>query len=101
MPTAQEFFEALPSRVTPDRIEGMNNTYVFDIEGAGVWTVAVADGAITVSDGASDADCTFSASEETFEKIASGEQNATTAYMTGKLKIKGDMGAAMKLQKIF
>ena len=101
MPTAQEFFEALPSRVTPDRIEGMNNTYVFDIEGAGVWTVAVADGAITVNEGASDADCTFSASEETFEKIASGEQNATTAYMTGKLKIKGDMGAAMKLQKIF
>ena len=101
MPTTQEFFEGLPSRVTPDRIEGMNNTYVFDIEGAGVWTVAVADGAITVSEGASDADCTFSASEETFEKIASGEQNATTAYMTGKLKIKGDMGAAMKLQKIF
>ena len=101
MPTTQEFFEALPSRVTPDRIEGMNNTYVFNIEGAGVWTVAVADGAVTVSEGTSDADCTFSASEETFEKIASGEQNATTAYMTGKLKIKGDMGAAMKLQKIF
>jgi putative sterol carrier protein len=101
MPTAQEFFEALPSRVSPDRIEGMNNTYVFDIEGAGVWTVAVADGAITVTEGAGDADCTFSASEETFEKITSGEQNATTAYMTGKLKIKGDMGAAMKLQKIF
>jgi len=36
-----------------------------------------------------------------FEKIVSGEQNATTAYMTGKLKIKGDMGAAMKLQKLF
>ena len=101
MPTAQEFFEALPSRVSPDRIEGMNNTYVFDIEGAGVWSVTVADGAVTVTEGASDADCTFSASEETFEKIASGEQNATTAYMTGKLKIKGDMGAAMKLQKIF
>ena len=101
MPTAQEFFEALPSRVTPDRIEGMNNTYVFDIEGAGVWTVAVADGAIAVTEGAGDADCTFSTSEENFEKIISGEQNATTAYMTGKLKIKGDMGAAMKLQKIF
>ena len=79
----------------------MNNTYVFDIEGAGTWTVKVADGAVTVTDGAEDADCTFSATEETFEKIASGEQNATTAYMTGKLKIKGDMGAAMKLQKIF
>ena len=101
MPTAQEFFDALPNRVTPDRIEGMNNSYVFDIEGAGTWTVRVADGAVTVTEGAEEADCTFSASEETFEKITSGEQNATTAYMTGKLKIKGDMGAAMKLQKIF
>jgi putative sterol carrier protein len=101
MPTTREFFDALQSRVTPERIEGMNNTYVFDIEGAGVWTVAIADGAITVTEGAGEADCTFSASEETFEKITSGEQNATTAYMTGKLKIKGDMGAAMKLQKIF
>ncbi len=35
------------------------------------------------------------------QKIVAGEQNPTTAYMTGKLKIKGDMGAAMKLQKLF
>jgi putative sterol carrier protein len=101
MGTVQEFFEGLPARVTPDRIEGMNNTYVFDIEGAGAWTVAIADGAITVTDGLGDGDCTFSTSEENFEKIVAGEQNPTTAYMTGKLKIKGDMGAAMKLQKIF
>ena len=45
--------------------------------------------------------CTIEASSETFSKIVAGEQNATTAYMTGKLKIKGDMGAAMKLQKLF
>ena len=101
MASVQEFFEGLPTRVTPDRIEGMKNTYVFEIEGAGVWTVAVADGAITVTEGAGDADCTFSTSEENFEKIVAGEQNPTTAYMTGKLKIKGDMGAAMKLQKLF
>ena len=60
MATVQEFFEGLSSRVTPDRIEGMNNTYVFDIEGAGVWTVTIADGSVTVADGAGDADCTFS-----------------------------------------
>ena len=79
----------------------MNNTYVFEIEGAGTWTVAIADGKIDVSEGAGDSDVTFSASEESFEKIVAGEQNPTTAYMTGKLKIKGDMGAAMKLQKLF
>jgi putative sterol carrier protein len=101
MSSVQEFFDGLPGRVTPDRIEGLNNTYVFDIEGAGAWTVAIADGALTVTEGAQDGDCTISASQENFEKIIAGEQNPTTAYMTGKLKIKGDMGAAMKLQKLF
>jgi putative sterol carrier protein len=101
MASVQEFFEGLAARVPADRVEGMNNTYVFDIEGAGVWTVAIVDGAIQVTEGAGDADTTFSASEESFAKIVAGEQNPTTAYMTGKLKIKGDMGAAMKLQKLF
>lgn len=101
MGSVQEFFEGLPERVSADRIAGMNNTYVFEIEGAGTWRVAVADGVIEVSEGGGEADCTFSAGAETFEKIVAGEQNATTAYMTGKLKIKGDMGAAMKLQKLF
>jgi putative sterol carrier protein len=101
MSSVQEFFDGLAERVSADRISGMNNTYVFEIEPAGTWTVAIADGALTVSEGAGDGDCTISASEESFEKIVAGEQNPTTAYMTGKLKIKGDMGAAMKLQKLF
>jgi putative sterol carrier protein len=101
MPTAREFFEGLESRVDPAKTAGMTNTYVFDIDGAGTWTVAVDDGSVKVSEGTGDADATISASEETFQKIAAGEQNATSAYMTGKLKIKGDMGAAMKLQKLF
>jgi putative sterol carrier protein len=99
--TVQEFFDALPGKVDPDKTAGMNNSYVFDIDGAGEWTVSVADGAVSVVQGANDADCTISASEETLMKIANGEANATTAYMTGKLKIKGDMGAALKLQKLF
>ena len=102
MSSVREFFEGLPERVPAERIAGMSNTYVFDVEGAGTWRVAIADGSIDVTEGASeDADVTFSASEENFEKIVSGEQNPTTAYMTGKLKIRGDMGAAMKLQKLF
>jgi putative sterol carrier protein len=101
MGSVQEFFDGLADRVSPDRVAGLNNTYVFDIEGAGAWTVAIADGALTVTEGAGEGDVTISASEESFEKIVAGEQNPTTAYMTGKLKIKGDMGAAMKLQKLF
>ena len=99
--TAQEFFEQLPSKVDASKTAGMNNSFVFDIEGVGQWTVSVDDGAVSVAEGAGEADCTISASEETLVKIAKGEANPTTAYMSGKLKIKGDMGAALKLQKLF
>ena len=63
--------------------------------------LSVADGKVNVTEGGEDADAVITTSEETFEKIVSGEQNPTSAYMTGKLKVKGDMGAAMKLQKLF
>jgi putative sterol carrier protein len=99
--SARQFFESLESRVDQSKTAGMTNSYVFDIDGAGMWKVDVDDGQVTVTEGGGDADATISASEETFQKIAAGEQNATSAYMTGKLKVKGDMGAAMKLQKLF
>jgi putative sterol carrier protein len=95
-----EFFESLKS-VDASKTAGMHNSYLFDIDGAGTWLVTVADGSIAVAEGGDDADCTIAASEENFMRIVRGEQNPTTAYMTGKLKIKGDMGAAMKLQKLF
>jgi putative sterol carrier protein len=101
MTTAREFFETLQSRVDRSKTSGMRNSYLFDIDGAGKWKVDVNDGDVTVTEGGEDADAVISTSQETFEKIASGEQNATSAYMTGKLKVKGDMGAAMKLQKLF
>jgi putative sterol carrier protein len=99
--TVHEFFETLPSRADTSKTAGMTNSYAFDIEGAGQWTVKVEDGSIRVVDGLDDADVTISASQEVFQKIVAGEQNPTSAYMTGKLKLKGDMGAAMKLQKVF
>ena len=98
---AREFFDSLPSRADASKLAGMSNSYLFDIEGEGQWHVVVADGAIKVTEGAGDADTTITTSEESFMAIVRGEQNPTTAYMTGKLKIKGDMGAAMKLQKLF
>jgi len=99
--SAREFFETLESRVDASKTTGMNNSYLFDIEGAGRWKVDVRDGALSVTEGGSDADVTIAASEETFTRIASGELNPTTAYMSGKIKVKGDMGAALKLQKFF
>jgi len=99
--SARDFFEGLEARVDGSKTAGMNNSYLFDIDGAGKWYVSVQDGKVSVTEGEQEADAVISASEETFEKLVSGDQNPTSAYMTGKLKVKGDMGAAMKLQKLF
>ena len=99
--SVQEFFDGLSGRADESKTAGMNNSYLFDIEGAGKWLVKVEDGKVSVTEGDGEADTTLSTSEESFLAITRGEQNPTTAYMTGKLKIKGDMGAAMKLQKLF
>ena len=99
--SAREFFESLEGRLDPAKTAGMTNSYVFEIDGAGTWKVAVDDGTVEVTEGGGDADATIAASEDTFQQIASGDLNATTAYMTGKLKVRGDMGAAMKLSRLF
>ena len=98
---AAEFFQSLPSKADPSKLAGVNNSFLFDIEGEGQWLVTVSEGKVSVAEGSGEADATITTNAETFEKIVAGEQNPTTAYMTGKLKIKGDLGAAMKLQKLF
>jgi putative sterol carrier protein len=97
---AREFFESLSSRAKGKRAEGIDASYVFEIDGAGTWTVKVEDGEVAVSEGDAGGDCTIATSEATFEKIVEGRQNPVTAYMTGKIKIRGDIGAAMKLKEV-
>ena len=104
MPTAnaRQFFESLEARAgASSKAAGLNATYLFDIDGAGKWTVRVENGEAKVEEGEHDAETTISTSEDTFVKIVNGEQNATSAFMMGKLKVRGDMGNAMKLQQLF
>jgi putative sterol carrier protein len=68
----------------------------FDIEGEG-GVIIDGDGARASDD---DADVTLSADVDTFEGILSGDTNPTSAFMTGKLKVDGDMGMAMKLASV-
>jgi putative sterol carrier protein len=99
---AREFFETLEARSgDSSKAAGLNATYLFDISGAGKWTVRVENGKVSVQEGEGEADTTISASDETFVKIVNGEQNPTSAFMTGKLKVSGDLGNAMKLQQLF
>ncbi len=53
--SVKEFFETLESRVDTSKTAGMNNSYLFDIDGAGKWKVDVQDGKVSVTEGGEDA----------------------------------------------
>lgn len=55
----------------------------------------------TVSIDNKDADCTVDVSMEDFQSLVSGDLNPMSAFMSGKIKVDGDMGVAMKLQGLF
>jgi putative sterol carrier protein len=99
--TAREFFQGLESRVDETKIDGIDHSYLFVVHGEGEWLVEVRDRTVRVAEGAGDADATISVSSEVFSRLASRKQSPAVAYLTGKLKISGDTGAALKLQKLF
>jgi len=47
-----------------------------------------------------DADCLVNVTYDDFKALVSGDLNPMTAFMSGKIKVKGDMGVAMKLQSL-
>ncbi len=87
----------------PDVIAKINAIYQFNIggPGGGSWAVDCTQPGGKVHAGtAANARCTVAATDQHFLDIVNGKLNAQMAFMSGKLKIQGDMGAAMKLQQI-
>ena len=100
MPDAQQVFSEIENRIKskPEKAAGMNATYQFDLSGES-WTLKIADGAASVSRGpAQNPNTTLIATTDDWMNIATGKLNPVQAFMQQKLKVKGDMGLAMKLQ---
>lgn len=55
----------------------------------------------SVSNEDKDADCTVKMDMQDFKDLLSGDLNPMGAFMSGKLKVEGDMGVAMKLSSLF
>jgi putative sterol carrier protein len=99
--SASEFFESLPSRVDPAKAASLTATYRFDIVGEGSWRVAADGDSVTVEESEADADCVIQMSEATFAKLRDGRGSPMKAFMTGKLKVKGDTALALELKDLF
>ncbi|MCF0039214.1 SCP2 sterol-binding domain-containing protein [Dyadobacter fanqingshengii] len=79
---------------------GLNATVKFKTEEGNVFIDSKSvPNAVTNDD--LEADCTFEVSTKNALKLIDGDLNAMMAYMTGKLKIDGDMSVAMRIAETF
>lgn len=101
---SERFAQELRSRIDTTKASGMTAVYQFvtaDEPDGQVYT-RIADGDIEVAEGeAPQSDIVLTASAADWNSILHGELSGQMAFLTGKLKIRGDMGLAMKLQSIF
>lgn len=95
---------SLKGLITPDLVKSVNGVYSFNVTDAtpADWYLDLKNGNGTLASGAFDGkvDCLLTLNTEVFNKLTDGSMKATTAFMSGKLKIKGNMGLAMKLEKL-
>ncbi|MEM0945387.1 MAG: SCP2 sterol-binding domain-containing protein [Pseudomonadota bacterium] len=85
--------QVLSAKVTET---GFDGSVKFDVEDEGV--IRIEDGAVLTEDG--DSDVTITASMDTLMELFEGELSPTGAFMSGKIKIDGDMGIAMKMSSL-
>lgn len=96
-------FDELPRLFRADKSAGVHLVIQYNISGdGGVWNVVIKDGACVVHSGpAADPNLTLEISAQDWLEMSSGKRSGTTLLMMGKLKMKGDMSAAMKLRSLF
>ena len=103
MTETEDFFNNyLPNKLSenPDIAKDINAIYVFDIDGAGQWTVDLtADGGTIAQGSHAEPGCTVTATQDNFEKMLDNPSSAMMMYMSGKLKVS-NMGLGLSLQKL-
>jgi putative sterol carrier protein len=102
--SVQEVFTTMPKVFNSGSAQGMNVVYQFNIsgEGGGNWTVAIRDGACKVEEGVhASPTTTLIMSADTWLAMVNKELNGMQAFMSGKLKVQGDIMLAQRIYELF
>ena len=100
-----EVFGRMEQQFRPDSAGSLDAVIRWKVTGVSeaVYETAIADGACTVREGRGEQEprVTLVLSDADFLKLASGNSNPVTMFMTRKLKVAGDVGLASGLPRLF
>jgi putative sterol carrier protein len=102
--TVQETFQAMAGRFRPERAQGLKAVIQYDISGpgGGTYHADIADGQCTVREGAAaQPTLTLTMSAQDWLDMLGGKLSGQVAFMSGKLKHRGDMSLLMRLPGLF
>ena len=102
--TPQEVFDSMRGSFQAAKAKGVHARYQWDLSGpsGGQWWIDVNDGTYKMGKGSIDhPNVTFVAKDKDWVAVSNGQLGGTWAYITGRLKIRGDQGIARKLGEMF
>ena len=102
--TPEDVFARLTAGLDENAAKGLTATSQFNLSGehGGAWYVSVKDGRATVTKGStSSPNMTMAMTAADYVDMNTGKLNPQVAFMSGKLKLSGDMNLAMKMQTLF
>lgn len=96
-------FHQIEAMLSDDLVKKTNAVYSFTLSDQKTdWFLDLKNGNGSCGKGkpSADADATFTMNSTNFNKMFAGKLKPTAAFMSGRLKISGNMGKAMKLEKL-
>jgi len=95
-------FDRIRQVASPEIIKKVNAVFVFDVEGEGKWHVDFTSDKVNIGEGApaNKPDVTVVVSKQTFLKMFNRELKPATAFMSGQLKLSGDLSKALVLESV-
>jgi putative sterol carrier protein len=102
--TVKEFFQRLPGQLDSGAAEDLDAVYQFDLSGVqgGQYILTIREGACQVTEGMHvNPHVVLSMAGEDCIKVLNGQLSGTTAAMSGRLQISGDISLAMQLKALF
>jgi putative sterol carrier protein len=102
--SCKEAFDRMPSVFNKEAAKGLDAVYQFDLsgDGGGKWFVTVKNETCDVKEGSHPSpNITISMASQDYLDMVSGKANGQMLFMSGKLRIAGDLGLALRMQTIF